>query len=123
MTLTVTVTTGGTSCQICNVAKIQSPVQNNNLAVSSTPACVSATPAADPSTAKANGEAVGLKAYVPLLGIPLVNVDISRAASSQTGLGQSADDEKFLYARHPRRHRAGEHRQGRRADDRHRRRR
>ena len=70
VTLTVRVSATTTTCQICNVAKILSPDQST---VTSTPACVNASPASDPSTAKANGEAVGLKAYVPLLGIPLVN--------------------------------------------------
>jgi uncharacterized repeat protein (TIGR01451 family) len=96
VTLTVQISGSITTCSICNVAKIQSPVQNGGTAVSSAPACVNASPSADPSTAKANGEALGLRAYVPLLGIPLLNFDISHAQSSQTGPGQAADSDKFL---------------------------
>ncbi|MDX6676031.1 MAG: hypothetical protein QOE31_83 [Solirubrobacteraceae bacterium] len=93
VTLTVTVRDDIDSCTICNVAKIASASQA--AAVTSPQACVAANPAPDPSTATARGDAVGLHAFVPLLGIPLLNVDISRASSSQTGPGQSADDEEF----------------------------
>jgi uncharacterized repeat protein (TIGR01451 family) len=95
VTLTVKVDPNIDSCAICNVAKIASPNQNGGAAVSSNQVCVSASPAPDPSTAKASGDASGLKAVVGLLGIPLLNVDISKAASSQTGPGQAADNDKF----------------------------
>jgi len=94
VSLTVRVNDNIDACEICNVATIASASQTGG-PVSSNRVCVAASPASDPSTATARGEAVGLKAFVPLLGIPLVNVDISRAASSQTGPGQSADDEEF----------------------------
>ena len=60
-------------------------------------AAAAAQPSSDPTTAKANGDALGLRAYVPLLGVPLVNQDISHAASTQTGVGASADDDQFLH--------------------------
>lgn len=55
----------------------QNSIQNGGTAVDSNQVCVSATPAPDASTAKAAGDAIGLKAHVPLLGIPLVNTEIS----------------------------------------------
>ncbi|MEA2220747.1 MAG: hypothetical protein QOJ35_3373 [Solirubrobacteraceae bacterium] len=94
VTLTVQVS-GGVGCQICNIATIASPDQTGT--VSSNQLCLNAQPSSDPSTAKANGDAVGLRAYVPLLGIPLVNVNISHAASSQTGPGNAADHDEFLH--------------------------
>ena len=99
VTLTVLVAGSITGCSICNVAKILSPAQNGAPAatVTSSPACVAATPASDPSTAKANGDALGLNVYAPLLGIPLVNTKISKASSSRTGPGQSADDDELLH--------------------------
>ena len=96
VTLTVTVSGAIDECSICNVAQIKSPVQNGGTAVNSNSVCVAASPAPDASTAKAGGEAVGLKAYVPLLSIPLVNTEISKAGSSRTGPGQAADDEELL---------------------------
>lgn len=96
VTLTVTVSGAIDECVICNTAQIKSPVQNGGTAVNSDQVCVAASPAPDASTAKASGEAIGLKAYVPALGIPLVNTEISKAGSSQTGPGQAADDEELL---------------------------
>lgn len=95
VTLTVTVDATIDACTICNVATIASPDQNDGVAVDSNQVCVPATPAADPSTAKASGSAKGLKAYVPLLNLPLLNVDISNAASSRTGVGSAGDDDSF----------------------------
>ena len=95
VTLTVRVTATA-ACQICNIAKIQSPDQAGGASVSSNQVCVSASPASDPSTAKASGNAVGLKAYVPALSIPLINVEFSRSASSQTGVGVNADSDQLL---------------------------
>ncbi|HET7736079.1 MAG TPA: choice-of-anchor P family protein, partial [Nocardioidaceae bacterium] len=96
VTMTVKVNDTIDQCTICNVARIKSPVQNNGAEVSSNQVCVSSTPQSDPSTANANGDALGLRVYAPLLGIPLVNVNISDSDSSQTGPGLDSDNEKFL---------------------------
>ena len=96
VTLTVEVRADVNTCSICNTAQIKSPDQNGGLAVNSNQVCVLASPGPDPSTANANGDALGLKVYAPLLGIPLVNVSISHAASTQTGPGQAADDDNFV---------------------------
>jgi uncharacterized repeat protein (TIGR01451 family) len=93
VTLTVKVNSIVDQCSICNVATIKSPSQSGT--TSSNKICASATPTPNPSSAVAKGDALGLRAYVPLLGIPLVNLDISHAASSRTGPGQSADSDEF----------------------------
>jgi hypothetical protein len=80
---------------VCNVATIASPDQAGT--TSSNQVCAAAQPSSDPSTAKANGDALGLRAYVPLLGIPLVNQNISHASSTRTGVGASAADDQFLH--------------------------
>lgn len=95
VTLTVKVDAVLDTCAICNTATIKSPSQNSGAAVSSNRVCVAASPTSDPSTATAKGSALGLKAYVPVLGLPLLNVDISHADSSQTGPGQDADSDEF----------------------------
>jgi uncharacterized repeat protein (TIGR01451 family) len=90
--VTLTVKVNSTvGCQICNTATLSSSDQST---VSSNQICVGSTPSSDPSTAKANGQAVGLRAYVPLLGIPLVNTNLSDASSTQTGPGQTGDDDE-----------------------------
>jgi uncharacterized repeat protein (TIGR01451 family) len=93
VTLTVKVNSVVDTCAICNTATIKSP--SSGAAVSSNRVCITANPTSDPSTATARGSALGLKAYVPVLGLPLLNVDISHAASSKTGLGQAADSDEF----------------------------
>ena len=95
-TLTVRVRTYIDQCQICNVAKLSSPDYMGGAAVSSSPACVSARPSSDPTDAVARGDAWGLKTYVPLLGLPLLNTTIAPTSSSQTGIGQSANSNEFL---------------------------
>ena len=95
LTLTVKVLIS-VGCTICNTATIASPSQNNNTSIPSNTVCVIGIPGPDPSTAKANGDALGLKVYAPLLGIPLINTEISKATSSQMGPGESADDDQFL---------------------------
>lgn len=93
VTLTVKVSDGG-ACQICNTAQITSPDQ---AAVNSNKVCISAQPTSDPSTAVAKGDAYGLKAYVPLLGLGLVDTDvISPSSSTQTGLGQTGKSNEVL---------------------------
>ncbi|KRA32761.1 hypothetical protein ASD81_14715 [Nocardioides sp. Root614] len=96
VTMTITVSATIDACGICNVAQIKSLVQNGGTPVSSNQACVPVQPTADPSTAKANGDALGLKVYAPLLGIPLINAEISKAASSRTGPGSALDDDQAL---------------------------
>ena len=95
-TLTVRVRTYIDQCQICNVAKLSSPDYLSGAAVSSAPACVSARPSSDPTDAVARGDAWGLKTYVPLLGLPLLNTTIAPTSSSQTSIGQSANSNEFL---------------------------
>ncbi|MEY2515854.1 MAG: hypothetical protein QOJ89_3212, partial [bacterium] len=95
VTLTVTINSTA-SCQVCNIARILSADQAGG-GVDSNQICLNAQPASDPSTAKASGDAVGLKAYVPLLGIPLLNTEISHASSTQTGPGQTGDSDEFLH--------------------------
>ncbi len=96
VTFTVKVKANIDACSICNTATIASPDQNAGVPINSNQLCIIASPSADPSTAKALGDAVGLKAVVGLLGIPLLNAEISKASSSQTGPGQTTDDDKFL---------------------------
>ena len=95
VTLTVTINSTA-SCQVCNTARILSADQAGG-GVDSNQVCLNAQPSSDPSTAKANGEALGLRAYVPLLGIPLLNANISHASSTQTGPGQKGDSDQFLH--------------------------
>jgi uncharacterized repeat protein (TIGR01451 family) len=96
VTMTVKVIGAIDACAICNVAQIKSPVQNANTPVNSNQLCVAATPAPDASTAKANGDGYGLKLHVPVLGISLLDKTFSPASSTQTGPGQSADDDELL---------------------------
>ncbi|UTI64601.1 hypothetical protein NBH00_25120 [Paraconexibacter antarcticus] len=96
VTMTVQVDPAIDACAVCNVATMTSPDQTAG-PTSSNRVCATAQPSSDPSTANAAGSALGLRAYVPLLGIPLVNQDISHASSTRTGVGASADEDQFLH--------------------------
>ena len=90
-------------CQICNVAQIASPKENNGGAVNSNTVCIGGTPGPNPAAATATGNATGADVASSLLGIDLTlptgndgPTDHTSVNSSQAGIGSNAEANQVL---------------------------
>jgi len=91
VTLTVTIA-DNVGCEVCNTATATATNQAGEIRSTPDPLCIDTTPGPRPDLANASGSALGAHIEVP----PLLNEDISQAASSQSGVGSDGASDELL---------------------------